>query len=208
MASHRAQAYGALNLEHYKRIVQTAERGKFDAMFLADNLAANFDVNLSIGRGEKSAGFEPVTLFLSLSMITSRIRFIANASTTYEDPYQLARKFASLDYLSNGRAGWNVVTFVDIVKALWDNWEDDALIRDKVGRHIYRPEQGPCAQSQRQILPGSGPLNIARPPQGYPVIVHAGQSEPGKELAARIAEVIFTAQQSLADAQAFYAGIL
>lgn len=226
-----AQADGGLNLEHYKRIVQTAERGKFDAMFLADGLAANFGGNLSSGRSDKGASFEPVTLFSALSVVTKNIGFIATASTTYEEPYPLARKFASLDYLSNGRAGWNVVTsagdataknfnreqqfehaqryeraneFVDTVKELWDSWEDDALVKDKESGVFFDPDKVHAPNHKGKYFQVQGPLNVARPPQGYPVIVQAGQSEPGKELAARTAEVIFTAQQTLEDAQAFY----
>lgn len=226
-----AQADGGLNLEHYKRIVQTAERGKFDAMFLADGLAANFDGNLSEGRSDKGATFEPVTLFSALSVVTKNIGFIATASTTYEEPYQLARKFASLDYISSGRAGWNVVTsagdataknfnreqqlehaqryeraneFVDTVKELWDSWEDDAFVKDKESGVFFDPAKVHAPNHNGKHFQVAGPLNVARPPQGYPVIVQAGQSEPGKELAARTAEVIFTAQQTLEDAQAFY----
>lgn len=226
-----AQADGGLNLEHYKRIVQTAERGKFDAMFLADGLAANFGGNLAAGHSDKGASFEPVTLFSALSVVTQNIGFIATASTTYEEPYQLARKFASLDYLSNGRAGWNVVTsagdataknfnreqqlehaqryeraneFVDTVKELWDSWEDDALVKDKESGVFFDPAKVHAPNHKGKHFQVAGPLNVARPPQGYPVIVQAGQSEPGKELAARTAEVIFTAQQTLEDAQAFY----
>ncbi|UZR29589.1 LLM class flavin-dependent oxidoreductase [Methylococcus mesophilus] len=226
-----AQADGGLNLEHYKRIVQTAERGKFDAMFLADGLAANFGGNLSEGRSDKGATFEPVTLFSALSVVTTNIGFIATASTTYEEPYQLARKFASLDYLSNGRAGWNVVTsagdataknfnrdqqlehaqryeraneFVDTVKELWDSWEDDAIVKDKESGVFFDPAKVHAPNHKGKHFQVAGPLNVARPPQGYPVIVQAGQSEPGKELAARTAEVIFTAQQTLEDAQTFY----
>lgn len=224
-------ADGELNLEHYINLVQTAERGKFDAMFLADGLAANFGGNLAHGRSSKSVGFEPVTLFSALSVVTKHIGFIATASTTYEAPYQLARKFASLDHLSKGRAGWNVVTsagdataknfnlekqydhseryeraneFVDVVKKLWNSWEDDAFLRDKASGVFFDESKVHPPKHHGRYYRVEGPLNVARTPQGYPVIVQAGQSEPGKELAARTAEVIFTAQQSLEDAQAFY----
>lgn len=226
-----AQADGILNLEHYKNIVQTAERGKFDAMFMADGLAANFGGNVSVGRSDKGVDFEPITLFSALSGVTNNIGFIATASTTYEAPYHLARKFASLDYISNGRAAWNVVTsagdataknfnldqqynhadryeraneFVDTVKELWDSWEDDAFIRDQESGVFFDADKVHAPNHSGKYYQVQGPLNIARPPQGYPVIVQAGQSEPGKELAARTAEVIFTAQQNLEDAQAFY----
>jgi alkanesulfonate monooxygenase len=226
-----AQADGGLNLEHYIKLAETAERGLFDAIFLADGLAANFGGNLGSGRSEKSVAFEPVTLFSALAVVTKNIGFIVTASTTYEEPFQLARKFASLDHLSKGRAGWNVVTsagdaaaknfnldqqldhpvryerateFVEVVKKLWDSWEDDAFPRDKQSGLFFEPAKVHPANHQGAFFKVAGPLNVARPPQGYPVIVQAGQSEVGKELAARTAEVVFTAQQSLQDAQAFY----
>jgi FMN-dependent oxidoreductase (nitrilotriacetate monooxygenase family) len=218
------------DFEHYKRLAQTAERGLFDAYFLADGLSVNFGGD-DAGRRDRSAGFEPVTLFSALSTVTKNIGFIATASTTYEDPYLLARKFASLDHLSAGRSGWNVVTstddatarnfgraqqavatdrynraeeFVDTVTQLWDSWEDDAFIRDKASGQFFDPAKLHPPHHKGQHFSVDGPLNVPRPPQGYPVIVQAGQSEPGLELAARTAEVVFTAQQNLEDAQAFY----
>jgi FMN-dependent oxidoreductase (nitrilotriacetate monooxygenase family) len=226
-----AQADGSLNFEHYRKMAETAERGKFDAIFLADGLAAHFGGNLSSGRSDKGASFEPITLFFSLSVVTRNIGFIATASTTHEEPYLLARKFASLDYLSNGRAGWNVVTttgdatarnfnlerqpdhsvryeraaeFVETVRELWDSWEDDALVRDKDSGIFFDPDKIHAPNHKGKYFSVQGPLNVARPPQGYPVIVQAGQSESGRDLAAKTAEVIFTAQQTLEDAQAFY----
>jgi FMN-dependent oxidoreductase (nitrilotriacetate monooxygenase family) len=226
-----AQVDGALNFEHYRHIAEIAERGLFDALFLADGLAANFGGHVGSGRSEKAVGFEPVTLFSALSVVTKHIGFIATASTTYEEPFQLARKFASLDYLSNGRAGWNVVTsagdataknfnldqqlehsvryerateFVETVKELWDSWEDDAFLRDKESGVFFDPDKVHPPHHKGKFFKVDGPLNVARPVQGYPVIVQAGQSEVGRELAARTAEVVFTAWQSLEDAQAFY----
>lgn len=229
----RAQADGGINLDHYKRITQTAERAKFDAVFLADGLALQ---NRPGAQGHTAYGarFEPVTLFSALAAVTERIGFIATASTTYEDPYILARKFASLDHLSQGRAGWNVVTtgggeaagnfgldahpehaqryarareFVDLVTGLWDTWEDDALLFDKASGRFFDPDKVHTLDHKGKFFSVRGPLNIPRPPQGHPVIVQAGSSEPGKELAAETAEVIFTAQQTLEDAQAFYADV-
>lgn len=220
---------GALNLDHYIQLAKTAERGLFDAYFLADGLAVNFGARE--GGGASAATLEPVTLFAALATVTRHIGFIATASTSYEEPYQLARKFASLDYISQGRAGWNLVTsagdataqnfglnqqlppairyeraeeFVDVVKKLWDSWEDDAFVRDKSSGVFYDQSKVHDIEHQGQYFQVKGALNIARPPQGHPVIVQAGQSEPGKELAARSAEVVFTARQSLVDAQAFY----
>jgi N-acetyl-S-(2-succino)cysteine monooxygenase len=225
-----AQADGGINLKHYIRLAQTAERAKLDAIFLADGLAANFFAGAP-GKSAYGGTFEPVTLFSALAAVTEHIGFIATASTTYEDPYLLARKFASLDHLSGGRAGWNIVTtgsplaagnfgldahpdhsqryeraneFYDVVTALWDSWEDGAFLRDKARGVFFDPAQSHQLDFKGKFLKVRGPLNVPRPPQGYPVIVQAGSSEPGKEFAARTAEVIFTAQQTLADARGFY----
>jgi len=225
-----AASSSVFDFEYYKRLAQTAERGLFDAYFLADGLSVNFGGD-DAGRRDRSTGFEPVTLFSALSTVTKNIGFIATASTTYEDPYLLARKFASLDHLSAGRSGWNVVTstddatarnfgraqqavatdrydraeeFVDTVTELWDSWEDDAFIRDKASGQFFDPAKLHPPHHKGKHFSVDGALNVSRPPQGYPVIVQAGQSEPGLELAARTAEVVFTAQQSLEDAQAFY----
>lgn len=226
----RAQADAGVNLKHYVRLAQTAERAKLDAIFLADGLAANFFAGAE-GKTAYGGTFEPVTLFSALAAVTEHIGFIATASTTYEDPFLLARKFASLDHLSAGRAGWNIVTtgsphaagnfgleahpdhalryeraneFYDVVTGLWDSWDDDAFTRDKASGSFYDPTKSRRLDYQGKYLKVRGPLNVPRPPQGYPVIVQAGSSEAGKEFAGRTAEVIFTAQQTLADAQAFY----
>ncbi|WP_148716156.1 LLM class flavin-dependent oxidoreductase [Chitinolyticbacter meiyuanensis] len=229
-----AQADGGINLQHYIRIAQTAERGLFDAVFLADGLAAGIGNGDPDGKNAWGGSFEPVTLFSALSVVTQHIGFIATASTTYEDPYILARKFASLDHISGGRAGWNVVTtgssaaagnfgldkhpdhadryeraheFVDVVKGLWDSWDDNAFVRDKARGQFYEPAARHELNHTGKHFAVRGPLNVPRPPQGYPVIVQAGSSEAGKELAAETAEVIFTAQQALEEAQAFYADV-
>lgn len=226
-----ANAQGHASFEHYVNIIKVAERGLFDAMFLADGLSSSFGGESGVSRSDKVAGFEPLTLFSALSVVTNNIGFIATASTTYEEPYNLARKFASLDLISGGRGGWNLVTsandaaarnfnlehqvphaqryeraeeFVDVAKTLWDSWDDDAFIADKESG-VFAPEgvQHPPLHKGR-FFQVEGALNVPRSPQGQPVIVQAGQSEPGKELAARTAEVVFTAQQTLEDAQAFY----
>ncbi|MBX9257579.1 LLM class flavin-dependent oxidoreductase [Desmonostoc muscorum CCALA 125] len=230
-----SQADAGLNFEHYKEITQTAERGLFDAVFLADSpsLQDNNEPEVQQRNG-KLAKFEPVTLFSALAPLTKHVGFIATASTTYEEPYTLARKFASLDYLSNGRAGWNVVTtgnenaagnfgrdqhlehsqryeraeeFVEVVKGLWDSWEDDAFIRDRESGIYFDPNKVYTLNHKGKHFSVKGPLNVGRPPQGYPVIVQAGASEVGRELAAQTAEVIFTANQTLEDAQEFYADV-
>ncbi|MEH2358171.1 LLM class flavin-dependent oxidoreductase [Nostoc sp.] len=230
-----SQADAGLNFEHYKEITQTAERGLFDAVFLADSpsLQDNSEPEV-LKRNGKLAKFEPVTLFSALAPLTKHIGFVATASTTYEEPYTLARKFASLDYLSNGRAAWNVVTtgnenaagnfgsdqhlehgqryeraeeFVEVVKGLWDSWEDDAFIRDKESGVYFDPDKLHTLNYKGKHFSVKGPLNVGRPPQGYPVIVQAGASEVGRELAAQTAEVIFTANQTLEDGQEFYADV-
>ena len=225
-----AQADAGINLDHYIRLAKTAEAAKLDAIFLADGLSANFFKGAE-GRSAYGGTFEPVTLFSALSAVTQHIGFIATASTTYEDPYLLARKFASLDHISKGRAAWNIVTtgsphaagnfgleahpehaqryeraneFYDVVTSLWDSWDDDAFSRDKASGVFYDPTKSHRLDHAGKFLKVRGPLNVPRPPQGYPVIVQAGSSEDGKEFAGRTAEVIFTAQQTLAHAQAFY----
>ena len=228
-----------LSIDYAIELAKKAEEGLFDAYFLADGLSTNWSHGStqgkkSIGYADKVAGFEPVTLFAAISAVTKHIGFIATASTTYEEPYLLARKFASLDHISKGRAGWNVVTtsssdtarnfgfaghpdakiryeraheFIEVTQKLWDSWEDDAFEYNKETAHFYNAEKTHEPLHQGKYFNVQGALNVPRPPQGYPVIVQAGQSEAGRELAAQFAEVIFTAQQNLSDAQAFYRDI-
>lgn len=224
-----------LSIDYAIELAQTAERGLFDAYFLADGLSVNWSHAASkeaqnLGLGDKVVGFEPITLFAAISAVTKHIGFIATASTTYEEPYLLARKFASLDHVSKGRAAWNVVTtvaseaaanfgtahpdaklryqradeFIEVTQKLWDSWQDDAFIYDKTSGRFFDPDKLHEPLHQGEFFHVKGALNVPRPPQGYPVIVQAGQSEDGRELAAKYAEVIFTAQQDLADAQEFY----
>jgi FMN-dependent oxidoreductase (nitrilotriacetate monooxygenase family) len=223
------------NIDHYRDLAQTAERGLFDLVFVADS-PAGWDGNRdreTRSRISHSAHFEPVTLWSALSQVTNNIGFVATASTTYEDPYLLARKFASLDHISKGRAAWNVVTtaadvsknfsiaghpahanryeraeeVVDLVLDLWDSYEDDALIIDKQSGVFLDPDKVHLVNHHGQFFDVAGPLNVARSPQGRPVVVQAGASEAGRNLAARTAEVIFTANQTLADGQEFYSDI-
>ncbi|MBD2434691.1 MULTISPECIES: LLM class flavin-dependent oxidoreductase [Fischerella] len=231
----QARADGGLNFQHFQQIAQMAERGKFDMIFFADGVAVR-----QRGQGTDALSrsvvvhFEPLTLLSALSVVTEHIGLAATVSTTYNEPYHLARKFASLDYLSGGRAGWNLVTsateteahnfnrdqhmehglryerareFVDVVTKLWDSWEDDAFVRDKESGVFFEPDKLHIPNHKGKHFSVRGPLNVARPPQGYPVIIQAGSSEDGQELAAQTAEVIFTAQQTLVEAQAFYSGV-
>lgn len=230
-----AKADGGLSFQHYQAIAQTAERGKFDMIFFADGVAVR-----ERGKGTEALSrsavvhFEPLTLLSALSVVTERIGLAATVSSTYNEPFHLARKFASLDWLSGGRAGWNLVTsathaeaqnfnreqhlehtlryerakeFVDVVKKLWDSWDDDAFLRDKESGFYFDPDKLHVPNHKGEHFSVRGPLNVARPPQGYPVIIQAGSSEDGKNLAAQTAEVIFTAQQTLEEAQAFYTDV-
>ncbi|WP_169583313.1 LLM class flavin-dependent oxidoreductase [Rhodobacter capsulatus] len=224
---------GATSLAFHIQLAKEAERGLFDAYFLADGLSVSFGGGIE-GGNAKVAGFEPVTLFAALSQHTKQLGFIATASTTYEEPYTLARKFASLDLITAGRTGWNVVTttgdataqnfnrdtqlphaeryaraheHVAVVKALWDSFEDDAFVRDKATGQFFDADKLHAANHKGAHFQVKGPLNVSRSPQGHPVIVQAGQSEDGRGFAAAHAEVIFTAHQHLETAQEFYRDI-
>jgi alkanesulfonate monooxygenase len=227
-----SQVDSGVNIDHYIEVAKTAERGLFDQVFVADSPGLRHKGDdESLSRQGRVSYFEPVTLWAALSAVTKHIGFVATASTTYEDPFSLARKFASLDHLSKGRAAWNVVTtsadnvhgnfgiaahpdpavryeraheFVDVVKGLWDSFDDDAFVRDAASGVYFDPHKLHTLNHVGKHFKVQGPLNIERSPQGHPVIVQAGSSEDGKELAAATAEAIFTAWTSLAEAQAFY----
>ena len=229
-----SQADAGLNLGHYRELAQTAERGRFDMIFLADSPGAGADKDPAAFALEgKSARFEPVTLWAALSQVTSNLGFVATATTTYEDPYTLARKFASLDWISAGRSAWNVVTtgmdvaanfglerhpdhslryeraeeFLEVTRKLWDSYEDDAFVRDRESGIYVDTGKVHQVEHKGAHFDVRGLFNVGRPPQGYPVIVQAGASEAGRDLAARTSEVIFTANLTLEDAQAFYADV-
>lgn len=222
----------------YVRVAKAAEAARFDAVFVSDSVAAasgNGGSSLEeLALTARGTRLEPLTLLSALAAVTERIGLIGTVSTTYNEPYHLARKFASLDWISGGRAGWNLVTssapaealnfnqdalpehgeryrraeeFLDVVKGLWDSWEDDAFVRDKASGQFFDPAKLHVLNHQGKHFQVKGPLNVARSPQGYPVLVQAGSSEPGKEIAARSAEAIFTAHQTLESAQAFYADV-
>ncbi|NML43246.1 LLM class flavin-dependent oxidoreductase [Ramlibacter sp. G-1-2-2] len=227
-----SQADSGTNIDHYIEVAQTAERGLFDQVFVADSPGLQYKGDdEALRRQGRVSYFEPVTLWAALAAVTKHIGFVATASTTYEDPYLLARKFASLDHISKGRAAWNVVTtsadnvhgnfgleahpdpavryeraheFVDVVKGLWDSYDDDAFLRDQASGVYFDPQKLHALNHVGKHFRVKGPLNIGRPPQGHPVIVQAGSSEDGKELAAATAEAIFAAWTSLGEAQAFY----
>ena len=213
-------------------LIQTLERGKFDAFFMADHLALLNMPMQALKRSATVTSFDPMTLLPALAVLTERIGLIATSSTTYNEPYHVARKFASLDHISNGRAAWNVVTsgnpteawnfgredhmehdtryrrgreFFDVVTGLWDSWADDAFVRDVDNAVFFDPEKMHVLNHKGDNFKVRGPLNIARPIQGYPVIVQAGASEAGRALAAETAEMIFANAISMAASQAFYA---
>ncbi|RXZ79884.1 LLM class flavin-dependent oxidoreductase [Paenibacillaceae bacterium] len=217
------------DLRYYQQLARTAEAAKFDSVFLADGLAVSKHV-----KHGAFVGLEPFTLLSALAAVTEHIGLIGTVSTTYNEPFHVARKFASLDHISNGRAGWNIVTsgsafeahnfnreshlehakryerareFLEVTTGLWDSWEDDALIIDRTAGVFADPEKVRAIAHAGDNFRVRGPLNIPRSPQGYPVLVQAGSSEDGKEFAAQYAEAIFTAQQTLAEAQQFYSDV-
>ena len=222
------------NFEHIKRFAQTLERGRFDAFFMADHLAVLNMPLEALKRSHTVTSYEPFTLLSALAGVTEHLGLVATGSTTFDAPYHIARRFASLDHISGGRAGWNIVTtsnpdaarnfgltdhmehgeryarareFYDVVTGLWDSWADDAFVRD-VGDGIYfDPAKLHVLDHKGKYLSVRGPLNIARPVQGWPVIVQAGASDAGRQLAAETAEMVFTAQNDLAAGREFYADV-
>jgi len=222
------------NFKHLKEFARKLEAAKFDAFFMADHLAVlNMPVE-ALKRSQTVTSFEPFTLLSALAAVTDRIGLVATASTTFDEPYHVARRFASLDHISAGRAGWNIVTtanpdaalnfgleehvehgeryhrareFYDVVTGLWDSFADDAFTRDVESGQFFDPARMHVLNHKGEELSVRGPLNIARPPQGWPVIVQAGQSEPGRQLAAETAEVVFCSPRDLRAAQALYADI-
>jgi len=222
------------NLRHLTRFAQTLERGLFDAFFMADHLAVlNMPIQ-ALRRSHTVTSFEPFTLLSYLAGATRQIGLVATASTTFDAPYHIARRFASLDHISGGRAGWNIVTtanpdaalnfgldehvdhderyrrareFYDVVTGLWDSFADDAFVRDVDEGIYFEPSRLHVLGHKGEHLSVRGPLNIARPIQGWPVIVQAGASEAGRQLAAETAEVVFGAESTLAGAKAFYADV-
>ena len=233
-----AWSHTAMNLDHAIRIAQTAERGKFDMLFLADGNAVRHmdhpDLFAAVSRSARPTAFEPTTLLAALSQHTRHIGLFATATTTYEEPYMLARRFASLDHLSGGRAVWNVVTsgyegdaenfsrtvhvpraeryercreVIDICRGLWDSWAEDAFIEDKESGRYLDPAKVQRLNHAGKYFGVRGPLNVARPPQGHPILCTAGQSEEGLELAAEIADTMFSVAAEKPAAQAFYADV-
>jgi len=229
-----AQADAGSNFRHYVDLARKAEAAKFDAVFLADAVGVRSTHLPSLSRTARADHFEPLTLLAALAALTERIGLIATVSTSFNEPFNVARKFASLDQISGGRSGWNLVTssggaeaqnfnreehldhalryeraaeFHAVVTGLWDSWEDDSFVRDKASGVYLDPEKLHVLGHKGKHFQVRGPLNVARSPQGRPVVVQAGASEAGKDLAARTAEVIFVAHQTFDEARAFYADI-
>lgn len=217
------------SLDTYSRHVQRLEAAKFDSVFLADDYSVGFDIRRNLLHA-----LDPITLLCALSVRTKHIGLISTASTTFSTPYDLARKFASLDHLSGGRAGWNVVTaanpdaarnfgldglpdhderyreaheFVEVARALWDSWADDTLVGDQEEGIFADPDKIVAIAHDGKYFRCQGPLNIPRSPQGHPVLLQAGSSPQGRAFASEIADAVFTVQPTLASAQAFYSDV-
>jgi FMN-dependent oxidoreductase (nitrilotriacetate monooxygenase family) len=222
------------NFPALKQMIRKLEAGKFDAFFMADHLAVlNMPIE-ALKRSHTVTSFEPFTLLSALAAVTDHIGLVATGSTTFDEPYHVARRFASLDHISGGRAGWNIVTtsnpdaalnfglddhmehaerykrareFYDVVTGLWDSFADDAFPRDVESGIYMNPDKMHVLDHKGKYFKVRGPLNIARPVQGWPVIVQAGASEDGRQLAAETAEAVFTGGGSIGDAQKLYADI-
>jgi len=222
------------NLDHIVRFIRKLEEGKFDTFFMADHLAVLNMPMEALQRSATPTSFEPMTLLSALAMMTDNIGLVATSSTTYDAPYHVARRFSSLDHISGGRTGWNIVTtanpnasknfgideqmehderyrrareFHDVVTGLWDSWADDAFIRDPESGIFFDPDKMHVLDHDGKYLKSRGPLNIARPVQGWPVIVQAGASNAGRQLAAETAEVVFTSQPTIEHGREFYSDV-
>src|SRR6516162_9354622 len=231
-ASWRHPASSALpltDIRYYQDLAQRAEAALFDSVFLADQLALGGDVAQA-----PRTWLEPITVLAAMAVATSRVGLIATASTTYTEPFNLARQFASIDHISNGRAAWNIVTswlataaenyggagqpshadryargeeFMQVVTDLWDSWAADAVIDDRASGIYARRDRLRSIDHRGDFYTVKGPLNLPRCPQGRPVFVQAGSSDTGRRFAARHAEAVFTAHMEKATAQAFYADL-
>jgi FMN-dependent oxidoreductase (nitrilotriacetate monooxygenase family) len=227
---------GSSDYQHFLYCVQAAERAKFDMVFLADGIGvrANDDPPGSLSHSNRNVELEPLTLLSALAPMTRHIGLVATASTTYNEPYHIARKFASLDHISGGRAGWNVVTswseqeawnfgrdthldydtcygrageFVDVVTGLWDSWEPDAFVHDKASGQFYDPAKLHTLHHKGRHFSVRGPLSVKPTPQGRPLLVQAGANPLGQEIAAANADVVYASINGLAAAQAYYASV-
>jgi len=221
--------FALTDIRYYQDLARRAEAALFDSIFLADQLALGEDAAQAA-----RTWLEPITVLAALAVSTSRVGLIATASTTYTEPFNLARQFASIDHISNGRAAWNIVTswlataarnfggagqishedryargeeFMAVVKALWDSWAADAIVDDRAGGIYARADRIRPINHRGDFYQVAGPLNTPRCPQGRPVLVQAGSSDTGRRFAARHAEAVFTAHMAKATAQEFYADL-
>ncbi len=227
---------GSLDFDYFLASTRIAEAAKFDMIFFADGIGIR-DKDRPAGalaRSHKNAELEPLTLLSALAPMTRHIGLVTTASTTYNEPFHIARKFASLDHISRGRAGWNIVTswsdaeaqnfnrdqhleydtryeraqeFVEVVTGLWDSWEDDAFIRDKASGQFYHPAKLHVLNHRGKHFAVRGPLNSARTPQGRPILVQAGAAEQGREIAARFADLVYAGDHEIESARAYYADL-
>jgi len=229
-----AWADGGLNFAKYVEMAKNAERGLFDLMFSADALTGERYDRDTLSRTSYVAWIEPMSLLTALAPLTQHIGLVCTATTTYDEPYHIARRFASLDLISGGRSGWNLVTsantseaqnfsrdehlskperyrraheFVDIVRGLWDSWDDDAFLFDKQEGRFYDPDRRHVLDHKGEFFHVRGPLTVSRSPQGQPVIVQAGASDHGRQLAAETAEVVFCAHQTIDGAREYYGDV-
>lgn len=219
----------SINPDFVKSVARQAEAGKFDFVFVADGLHINAkSIPHFLNR------FEPLTLLSALSALTERVGLVGTLSTSYSEPFTVARQFASLDHLSQGRAGWNVVTsplegsarnfsrtehpehderyriadeYLEVTKGLWDSWEDDAFVRDRASGVFFDPAKLHTLNHKGKYFSVEGPLNVGRTPQGRPILFQAGASDAGKQLAAKQADAVFTHHDTLAQAREFYADL-
>ena len=219
------------SLKAIQRFIRSLEAAKFDYFFMADHLGVLNLPRQALMRSHTVTSFEPFTLLSALAGVTERIGLVATASTTYEEPFHVARRFASLDHISGGRTGWNVVTtsnpdssrnfgletqpdhaaryhrareFHDVVTGLWDSFADDAFVMDAAKGIYFDPDRMHALNHKGEHFSVTGPLNIARPVQGWPVIFQAGASDPGRQLAAETAEAVFAAESTLEGSKAYY----
>jgi alkanesulfonate monooxygenase len=231
-----AHYHSGVNFQDMVEVAQLAERGKMDFLFLADSAAVDLEGNPDArGRMGKVVKFEPMTVLSALAAVTKHLGFVATSTTTFNEPYTLARQFASLDMISGGRGGWNLVTsnneqdalnysreahmshgdryeraieFAEVVQGLWDSWDEDAFIRDKESGLFYDVSKMHPLNHKGKHFQVRGPLNVAPSPQGRPVLVQAGASGTGRDVAARLAEIVFTAQTVFEQAKEFYADVM
>ena len=222
------------NIAPLVAIARIAEHGLFDMIFSADEVAVPHADARTLMRTSDANRIDPFTMLTALAMVTKHIGLVCTATTTYDEPFFVARRFASLDLVSGGRSGWNMVTsgvqleaanfgrayhpaktdrylrareFIDIVRGLWDSWDDDAFLRDKASGQFFDPNKVHVLDHQGEQFKVRGPLNVERSPQGQPVLVQAGQSDDGRDIAAETSDIVFTAQHDLVSARAFYTDI-